>query len=217
VEGVRWLRRVEIKKLRELLLNLEKLNLQAKTIKMLGYVTIGCVLLGVTFARILTASINTEELVVMSTDFNQIYIVDLGIYETYEEILRVEGKIKNLGYGVGINLKDDNFLVFSHIVDGRIQLEAVEETLLEYEIPYEIQQLTLPSDELKWDYFFKLVHQIPYEMEAEFIEEFGQDEMFILGYYVALSDDTLDVLSIERQQMLREIYQWLNTEREEED
>ena len=216
LHGVAWLifkfKKINWKKLCKKP-NFKKLT--PKNLKFLSFVTIGCFVMGMVFAQILNVFLETEQpvtLPVAATNVNtdQIYVVYLGTHEAFSQVLGIEGRIRNLGYGVGFHLVDNEYVVFSHMTGSRIYLEELEEILTENEIEYQIKPIQLVEDDLGWHYFFKAVHQLSYEMESEFIEEFDQDEMSILGYFIMLANPSLDVLASERQQMLREIYQWLN-------
>jgi len=208
------LKKVEWKKYRLISFQKLKLKLSPQKIKFLGFMTVCCLLMGFIFGQILEIFLATDQPVsaTMEIDFdaNRIYVIYLGNHDDFERVLEIEGRIRNLGYGVGIHLYEEAYVVFSHIAKSENQLASVRDSLNEKDINYEIKAIERNSDELKWHYFFKAVHQIPYEMNTEFIEVFEQDEMFIWGYYVMLANPSLDSLALERQQMLREIYQWLN-------
>lgn len=183
---------------------------QSKKHNVFIFMTLGVFLIGGVFGSILKGYLDNEEPVSEILSLDAIYVVYLGAFETYEEVLAIEGKVKELGYGIDINLDEGEYVVFSHIAGMISDLEEVEQKYNEYQVDYKIERIENTEANLGWDYFFKAVHQIPYEMDANFIEEFAQDALFIWGYYVALAGDSLENLSLERQQMLREIYHWLN-------
>lgn len=145
-----------------------------------------------------------------TTDENKIYVMQLGVYETYENVLNLAGELKQLGYNYGILKVDGKYSVFSHISGTKESLVTVQETLQGKQIDCFIKEIEVSTDDLKWSYFLQAVKQKPFEMAGDFIQTFTDDEMHIWGYYVTLSTASFDALSTERQKMLLEIYQWLN-------
>ena len=49
------------------------------------------------------------------TTQNKIYIIQLGVFQTYDNLLKLAGKIQQLGYNYGILKLDGQYSVFSHI------------------------------------------------------------------------------------------------------
>lgn len=201
-QGQLYLRNVDFKKLTWIV--------NSKKNQFFTFMTMGIILLGIIFGSIIKGFLESEEQVGLIQNLDQIYVVYLGTFETFDEVLSIQGEARKLGYEIDINLEEDQYTVYSHIVGTVNQLEEVKLIYNEHQVEHIIHQLENEEDDLGWSYFFKAVHQIPYEMDPDFIEEFAQDELFIWGYYVALATDSLESLSEERQQMLREIYQWLN-------
>lgn len=144
------------------------------------------------------------------TTENKIYVIQLGVYETYDNVLNLAGQLQQLGYNYGILKVDGKYSVFSHISGTKESLASVEEAMKNKGIDYFIKEVEVPTDDLKWNYFLQAVKQKPFEMTGDFIQTFTDDEMHIWGYYVTLSTASFDALSTERQKMLLEIYQWLN-------
>lgn len=141
---------------------------------------------------------------------NKIYVLQLGVYETYDNVLSIAGQVQQLGYNYGILRVDGKYSVFSHISGTRESLVPAEEAIKGKGIDCFIKEIEVSTDELKWNYFLQAVKQKPFEMTGDFIQTFTDDEMHIWGYYVTLSTASFDALSTERQKMLLEIYQWLN-------
>lgn len=144
------------------------------------------------------------------TTANKIYVTQLGVYETYDNVLNLAGQLQQLGYNYGILKVDGKYSVFSHISGTKESLASIEESMKNKGIDYFIKEVEVPTDDLKWNYFLQAVKQKPFEMTGDFIQTFTNDEMHIWGYYVTLSTASFDALSTERQKMLLEIYQWLN-------
>ena len=145
-----------------------------------------------------------------TTAENEIYVMQLGVYETYDNVLSLAGELKQLGYNYGILKVDGKYSVFSHVSGTKESLAPVQEALKEKQIDCFIKAVEVSTDDLKWNYFLQAVKQKPFEMTGDFIQTFTDDEMHIWGYYVTLSTASFDALSTERQKMLLEIYQWLN-------
>lgn len=145
-----------------------------------------------------------------TTAENEIYVMQLGVYETYDNVLSLAGELKQLGYNYGILKVDGEYSVFSHVSGTKESLAPVQEALKEKQIDCFIKAVEVSTDDLKWNYFLQAVKQKPFEMTGDFIQTFTDEEMHIWGYYVTLSTASFDALSTERQKMLLEIYQWLN-------
>ena len=143
-------------------------------------------------------------------DENAIYIMQLGVFETYDNLLILAGDLQKLGYNYGVIKVEGKYVVFSHISGTKESLTSVEEALKSQNLTKFIKRLEVSSDDLKWQYFLKAVKQVPFEMTSEFIQTFTDDEMHIFGYYMTLSTASFEALANERQKMLLEIYQWLN-------
>lgn len=143
-------------------------------------------------------------------DENVIYIMQLGAFETYDNLLMLAGDLQKLGYNYGVIKAEGKYAVFSHISGTKESLVSVEEALKSQNLTRFIKRLEVPSDDLKWQYFLKAVKQVPFEMTSDFIQTFTDDEMHIFGYYMTLSTASFETLANERQKMLLEIYQWLN-------
>ena len=141
---------------------------------------------------------------------NKIFVMQHGVYETYENVLNLAGQLKEIGYNYGILKVDGKYSVFSYIGGTKESLAEVQETLKAKNIDSFIKEVEVPLDDLKWKYFVQAVKQIPYDIDEEFIQTFTDDEMHIWGYYVTLATSSFDATSVERQKMLLEIYQWLN-------
>ena len=141
---------------------------------------------------------------------NKIFVIQHGVYETYENVLNLAGQLKEIGYNYGILKVDGKYSVFSYIGGTKESLAEVQETLKAKNIDSFIKEVEVPLDDLKWKYFVQAVKQIPYDIDEEFIQTFTDDEMHIWGYYVTLATSSFDATSVERQKMLLEIYQWLN-------
>ena len=142
-------------------------------------------------------------------DENAIYIMQLGVFETYDNLLTLAGDLQKLGYNYGVTRTDGKYSVFSHISGTKESLESVEQALKSQNLTYFIKRLEIESGDLRWDYFLQAVKQNPFEMTSEFIQTFTDDEMHIFGYYMTLSNASFETLANERQKMLLEIYQWL--------
>ena len=153
-----------------------------------------------------TVTENLEEI----TDQNKIYIMQLGVYETYDNVLKLAGEIQQLGYNYGILKVDGKYSVFSHISGTKEGLTSVESTMKDKNIECYIKGIEVSKDDLKWNYFLQATKQKPFEIASDFIQTFTDDEMHIWGYYVSLSTSSFEAFSSERQKMLLEIYQWLN-------
>ena len=153
-----------------------------------------------------TVTENLEEI----TDQNKIYIMQLGVYETYDNVLKLAGEIQQLGYNYGILKVDGKYSVFSHISGTKESLTSVESTMKAKNIECYIKGIEVSKDDLKWNYFLQATKQKPFEIASDFIQTFTDDEMHIWGYYVSLSTSSFEAFSSERQKMLLEIYQWLN-------
>lgn len=141
---------------------------------------------------------------------NKIFVIQHGVYETYENVLNLAGQLKEIGYNYGILKVDGKYSVFSYIGGTKESLAEVQETLKAKNIDSFIKEVEVPLDDLKWKYFVQAVKQIPYDIDEDFIQTFTDDEMHIWGYYVTLATSSFDATSVERQKMLLEIYQWLN-------
>ena len=141
---------------------------------------------------------------------NKIFVMQHGVYETYENVLNLAGQLKEIGYNYGILKVDGKYSVFSYIGGTKESLAEVQETLKAKNIDSFIKEVEVPLDDLKWKYLVQAVKQIPYDIDEEFIQTFTDDEMHIWGYYVTLATSSFDATSVERQKMLLEIYQWLN-------
>lgn len=141
---------------------------------------------------------------------NKIFVMQHGVYETYENVLNLAGQLKEIGYNYGILKVDGKYSVFSYIGGTKESLAEVQETLKAKNIDSFIKEVEVPLDDLKWKYFVQAVKQIPYDIDEDFIQTFTDDEMHIWGYYVTLATSSFDATSVERQKMLLEIYQWLN-------
>jgi len=149
---------------------------------------------------------NSEEV----TAENKIYIMQHGVYETYDNVLKLAGEIQQLGYNYGILKVDGKYSVFSHISGTKDSLASVEATMKDKNIQCFIKEIEVPADDLKWNYFLQATKQKPFEIASDFIQTFTDDEMHIWGYYVSLSTSSFEAFSSERQKMLLELYQWLN-------
>lgn len=216
-----------------------KLNINFKTIQPLILLTLIFTMLGLCFGKLLdnfltpadgiatTVGAANSNVVVEKTEEeavdeneadpsiveeneNMIYIMQLGVYETYDNVLTLAGELKQLGYNYGILKVDGKYSVFSHISGAKSDLTSVQETLKAKSIDCFIKEVEVETDDLKWYYFLQAVKQQPYEMSGDFIQTFTDDEMHIWGYYVTLSTSSFEATSMERQKMLLEIYQWLN-------
>ncbi len=141
---------------------------------------------------------------------SSLYIMQLGAFETYDNLLVLAGELQKLGYNYGVIKVDGKYSVFSHISGSKESLAPVEEALKSQNLTYFIKRLEISNDDLRWQYFLKAAKQIPFEMTSDFIQTFTDDEMHIFGYYMTLSTASFEALSNERQKMLLEIYQWLN-------
>lgn len=151
-----------------------------------------------------------EEISVEIVDDEQaIYIVQLGVFQTYDNLLTLVGNLQQLGYNYGVTKTEGQYSVFSHISGTKQVLETVEQALKSQDLTYFIKRLEIPTGDLRWEYFLQAVKQIPFEMTSEFIQTFTEDEMHIFGYYMTLSNASFEALANERQKMLLEIYQWL--------
>ncbi len=141
---------------------------------------------------------------------DSIYLIQLGAFKTYDNVLSLVNELQRLGFNHGFVKDDEQFVVFSHIVGDPKQLEDVETILKKEKLPYFIKEVKVDTDDLKWNYFLQAVKQDPYEMLAEFIQEFTNDDLYIFGFFTTLSTASFDPLADERQEMLLRIYQWLN-------
>lgn len=215
------------------------LKISLETLKIFGALTVVFTLVGVVFGRILDGFVNqsqgnyqlVEEPVgsieadgvvdtsEIAVDNNQVfeespdhifYVMQLGAFETLDNALALGGTLDDKNITWGVNRQDGKHYVFSYIVGQREQLQEVEQTLAQSHIKPFIRSEEIIDDDLGWQYFLKAVNQIPYEMEASFIQSFTNDEMHIFGFYMTLSSVSFDPLSTERQEMLLEIYHWLN-------
>ena len=92
----------------------------------------------------------------------------------------------------------------------KLNLEICIPGVKKEDINYFVKDVVPPKEDVKWQYFLNAVKQVPYEMTAEFIQTFSNDDFYIFGYYTTLSNSSFDPISSERQKMLLEIYQWLN-------
>ncbi|HAX72704.1 MAG TPA: sporulation protein [Firmicutes bacterium] len=154
----------------------------------------------------------SEDSAEVKTDENvadTIYVVQLGVYSTYDNVLDLASKIQTMGFNYGVSKVDGKYVVYSHVVGDRSELSSVEEALKKEDVNYFVKSVVPAKDDLKWQYYLSAVKQIPYEMTAEFIQTFSNDDFYIFGYYTTLSNSSFDPLSNERQKMLLEIYQWL--------
>lgn len=142
-------------------------------------------------------------------DSRAIYVMQLGVFETYDNLLSLAGDLQTLGYNYGVTRSEGKYSVFSHISGTKEVLATVEQALQSQDITYFIKRLDIPSGDLRWEYFLQAVKQTPFEMTSEFIQTFTDDEMHIFGYYMTLSNASFEALANERQKMLLEIYQWL--------
>lgn len=153
---------------------------------------------------------NATEVLEDITTQNKIYVMQLGVYETYDNVLKLAGEIQQLGYNYGISKVDGKYSVFSHISGTKESLTSVESAMKDKNIECYIKEIEVPTDDLKWSYFLQATKQKPFEIASDFIQTFTDDEMHIWGYYVSLSTSSFEAFSSERQKMLLEIYQWLN-------
>lgn len=147
--------------------------------------------------------------VAVVNDDQAIYIVQLGVFQTYDNLLTLVGDLQQLGYNYGVTKTDGQYSVFSHISGTKEVLKTVEQALTSQNLTYFVKRLEIPTGDLRWEYFLQAVKQIPFEMTSEFIQTFTEDEMHIFGYYMTLSNASFEALANERQKMLLEIYQWL--------
>ena len=152
----------------------------------------------------------TESTQEVPNEDSSLYIMQLGAFKTYDNLLTLAGELQKLGYNYGVIKVDGKYSVFSHISGSKEVLAPVEEALNSQNLTYFIKRLEVSHDDLRWQYFLKAAKQIPFEMTSEFIQTFTDDEMHIFGYYMTLSTASFEALSNERQKMLLEIYQWLN-------
>ena len=126
---------------------------------------------------------NSEEV----TAENKIYIMQHGVYETYDNVLKLAGEIQQLGYNYGILKVDGKYSVFSHISGTKDSLASVEGMMKDKNIQCFIKEIEVPTDDLKWNYFLQATIHKPFEIASDFIQTFTDDEMHIWGYYVSLS------------------------------
>ncbi|MGL4336852.1 MAG: sporulation protein [Turicibacter sp.] len=140
---------------------------------------------------------------------NTIYLMQLGVFKTYDNLLTLIGDVQTLGYQFGVVKTDGNYVAFSHVSGSKELLADVEKQLIANDLTYFIKDVVVPEGDLKWEYFLNAVKQKPYEMESEFIQSFTNDDLHIFGYYTTLSNASFEPLASERQKMLLEIYQWL--------
>lgn len=212
-----------------------KHRIDSKMLRMFAILTVAITLLGLGFGKLLSSflipveekptpvvtipeevktSDETPEEPVSTTeianDENSIYIMQLGAFETYDNLLALAGDLQKLGYNYGVIKVDGKYSVFSHISGTKEPLATVEEALKSQNLTYFVKRLEISNEDLRWQYFLKAVKQIPFEMTSDFIQTFTDDEMHIFGYYMTLSTASFEALSNERQKMLLEIYQWLN-------
>lgn len=157
-----------------------------------------------------SSKVTTTENVEEVTAENKIYIMQHGVYETYDNVLKLAGEIQQLGYNYGISKVDGKYSVFSHISGTKDSLASIEAIMKDKNIECFIKEMEVPLDDLKWNYFLQATKQKPFEISSDFIQTFTDDEMHIWGYYVSLSTSFFEAFSSERQKMLLEIYQWLN-------
>lgn len=110
---------------------------------------------------------------------SSLYIMQLGAFETYDNLLVLAGELQKLGYNYGVIKVDGKYSVFSHISGSKESLAPVEEALKSQNLTYFIKRLEISNDDLRWQYFLKAAKQIPFEMTSDFIQTFTDDEMHI--------------------------------------
>ena len=140
--------------------------------------------------------------VAVANDDQAIYIVQLGVFQTYDNLLTLVGDLQQLGYNYGVIKTEGQYSVFSHISGTKEVLKSVEQALTSQNLTYFVKRLEIPTGDLRWEYFLQAVKQIPFEMTSEFIQTFTEDEMHIFGYYMTLSNASFEALANERQKML---------------
>ena len=205
----------------------KKKKLSRQTI-VFGMVTVGVLLLGISFGQVInqtlvpTASSQddkppTEVLpdnvqTAVTQEAEMIYLLQLGVFESYDNLLALVNDIQRLGLNYGVVKEADKYVVYSHIVKDKKELADVEALLKENKLSYFIKTETMETKEAAKYYFLQAVLQRPFEMSDEFVQSFSTDEMHIFGYYTTLSTTHFEPLTSGRQRMLLDIYQWLHDE-----
>lgn len=144
------------------------------------------------------------------TPENTFFVLQVGAFETFDNAAAMGGRLDDLDITWGINRIDGRHYVFSHIVSDREQLTDAVEKLEQNGISPFARSVEADTNDLRWYYFLKAVQQIPYEMDSEFIQIFTSDELHIFGLYSTLASVSFEPLSSERQEILLDIYNWLN-------
>lgn len=199
-----------------------KLNIKPETLKVFVVLTLIFTIIGVIFGRLVMGSVSEQPGIYDVTlkdsgidnldEVNQehlIYMMQHGVFAAFDNALSLGARLEREGYVWSFKREDELFVVFTYLVGEKEQLNDVAVDLDAKGISFFVRTIEVVADDLGWLYFLKAVKQIPFEIEADFIQAFSSDEMHIWGYYVTLSSAFFEPLSAERQKMLLEIYEWL--------
>ena len=144
-------------------------------------------------------------------DPSSFYMIQLGVFGSLDNAAGLMGTLNELGLPSDVIRVDGNFMLYSHIVGERGQLNEVEALLERSGVDFFVRQERAPGDELAWQYFVLAANETPFHIDEEFINGFANNEMPIFGIFYALSSSSFEPLSQERQQMLMAIFNWLNS------
>ena len=205
----------------------KKKKLSRQTI-IFGLVTVGVLLLGISFGEVINQTLvptasshddpTTEEKTpsdvqtAVTEEIENIYLLQLGVFESYDNLLALVNDMQRLGLNYGVVKEADQYVVYSHIVKDKKELAEVEALLKENKLSYFIKTEPIETKKAANYYFLQAVLQRPFEMSDEFVQSFSTDEMHIFGYYTTLSTTDFEPLTSGRQRMLLDIYQWLHDE-----
>ena len=154
---------------------------------------------------------DTATAVAEVVDPTNFFVVQLGIFSSLDNAAGLVGSLSALGLPTDLIRVDGNFMLYSHIVGSRSQLEEVEAILNVNNIDFFVREGRQSGEELAWEYFLLAANEIPFNMTVEFINSFANDEMHIFGFFSSLSNTSFEPLAEERQNMLMTIYNWLNS------
>ena len=174
------------------------------------------IMLGLIFSRFVGGPANVEvasAVEVEPTVPGRVYTFSLGTFENSEEMFAVEGALRILGLPVGMAVFEEGDALFTHLVADPLHGESVMAQLQEANLDFTVQIIEPEvATEKTWNYFYEAVNHRPFQIDEEFMDAFGEDEMEIWGYFLVLSSAGLEMMSSGRQQMLVEIFEWLINE-----
>lgn len=140
----------------------------------------------------------------------KLYLVSLGTWESFEEVLAVEGALRVLELPVGMTPEGEGYHLFTSIVSDPAEASGILSQLEGQNIQSTLQTVEPDFDASPaWSYFYDAVNQRRFAIDEASMDLFSQDEMEIWGFLGQLSGGGRELASAGRQQMLLEIFEWL--------